>query len=175
MRGIERLAAVQRSTPPMERALPNLPMAETVMVRLLRIAVVGLGQFFEPVFRDIGLSESSFHVLCLLMAADQGRSAPSELSDLVGTSRANMTRILGELLADDLVTRTEEERDARRAAVQITPRGREVAMDAVPRLAEPLRLAFADLGDAEAAQLDVLLRKLVRSLDKSALPLRASA
>lgn len=174
MRGIERLAAVERSTPPMARALPDLPMGETVMVRLLRIGVVGLGQFFEPVFREIGLTESSFHVLCLLMAADQGRAAPSELSDLVGTSRANMTRILAMLSADGLVTREGEERDGRRATIQITPLGRSIASDAVPRLREPLEHAFADLSAEEFALLDNLLRKLVKSFDKSALPLRAS-
>jgi MarR family transcriptional repressor of emrRAB len=56
MRGIERLDSVRRSTPAMAEALPDLPMAETVMVRLIRISVVGLGQFFEPVFRQTGLS-----------------------------------------------------------------------------------------------------------------------
>ena len=73
MRGIERLEAVNRSTPPMAEALPNLPIPETVMVRLIRIGVVGLGQFFEPVFRGIGLTETSFHVLCLLMARNGAR------------------------------------------------------------------------------------------------------
>ena len=173
MRGIERLVAVERSTPAMARALPELPMPETVMVRLLRINVVGLGQFFEPVFRDIGLTESSFHVLCLLMAADQGRAAPSELSELVGTSRANMTRILGVLTADGLVTREGEERDGRRATIQITPLGRSVAHDAVPRLRAPLELAFADLSAEEFDLLNALLRKLIKSFDKSPLPLHA--
>ena len=111
MRGIERLAAVNRSTPPMAEALPNLPMPETVMVRLIRIGVVGLGQFFEPVFRQIGLTETSFHVLCLLMASERGEASPSELSELVGTSRANMTRILDGLASDRLVSRNVEERD----------------------------------------------------------------
>src|SRR2546422_6843908 len=104
MRGTERLPAVERSTPPMASALPDLPMAETVMVRLIRISVVGLGQYFEPVFRDLDLTESSFHVLCLLVASADGMASPSELSELVGTSRANMTRILDSLLVDGLVT-----------------------------------------------------------------------
>jgi len=76
MRGIERLASVERSTPPMAEALPDLPMSETVMVRLMRISVFGLSQFFEPVFRVLRLTENSFHVLCLLMASDQGSASP---------------------------------------------------------------------------------------------------
>jgi MarR family transcriptional repressor of emrRAB len=175
MRGIERLAAVNRSTPAMAEALPNLPMAQTVMVRLIRIGVVGLGQFFEPVFRAIGLGESSFHVLCLLMASEHGEASPSELSELVGTSRANMTRILDELTAEKLITRRPEERDGRRFIIQITSAGRKVANAAAPKLAEPLQRAFADLTPEEFALLDKLLRKAIISFDKSATPLRASA
>lgn len=159
----------------MAAALPALPMMETVMVRLMRISVVGLGQCFEPVFRTIGLTETSFHVLCLLVASAKGQASPSELSDLVGTSRANMTRILDGLVDDNLVLRAGEVRDARRSVIQITARGRDVASEAVPALAEPLRAAFADLEAEEMDQLEGLLRKLIRSFDKSALPLRASA
>lgn len=72
MRGSERLKVVERSTPSMALALPDLPMPQTVMVRLIRISVVGLGHFFEPVFRELGLTQSSFHVLCLLVASDNG-------------------------------------------------------------------------------------------------------
>jgi MarR family transcriptional repressor of emrRAB len=175
MRGIERLDAVRRSTPPMTEALPELPMAETVMVRLIRISVVGLGQFFEPVFREIGLSENSFHVLCLLMASDRNRASPSTLSDMVGTSRANMTRILDELESDGLVSRASEERDGRRYVIEITVAGRRAAGDAVPQLTQPLRRAFSGLSTEEFAQLDGLLRKAIKSFDQSALPLRASA
>ena len=174
MRGIERLAAVNRSAPAMADALPNLPMPQTVMVRLIRIGVVGLGQFFEPVFRALGLTESAFHVLCILMANEQGEASPSELSDLVGTSRANMTRILDELAADKLVARFTGERDARRSIVQITADGRKAVASAAPRLTEPLLRAFSNLTPDEFAELDRLLRKAIHSFDKNALPLRAT-
>jgi MarR family transcriptional repressor of emrRAB len=159
----------------MAKALPDLPMAETVMVRLIRISVVGLGQFFEPVFRKIGLSENSFHVLCLLMSSDRNRASPSTLSEMVGTSRANMTRILGELEGGGFVSRANEQRDGRRYVIEITAAGRRAVRDAVPKLSQPLRRAFSDLSPEEFAQLDGLLRKAVKSFDLGALPLRASA
>lgn len=169
------MAAVKRSTRPMAEALPDLPMPETVMVRLIRIAVVGLGQFFEPVFRAIGLNENSFHVLCLLLASDHGQASPSTLSELVGTSRANMTRILDALVNEGLATRAIEKMDNRRHVIKITAAGRRAATDAVPQLAAPLTQAFSGLSPEEFAQLDALLRKAIKSFDKSALPLRASA
>jgi len=175
MRGIERLYAVDRSTPPMAEALPDLPMAETVMVRLIRISGTGMGQFFEPVFRAMGLTENSFHVLCLLMAADGGQASPSELSELVGVSRANMTRILDALVGEGLVSRTIEEHDARRHVIQIARAGRKITTEAVPRLALPLAQAFSGLSKEELSQLGILLRKLIGSFDQTVLPFRASA
>jgi len=175
MRGVERLAAVARSTPHMAEALPELPMPETVMVRLLRIGTYGLSDFFEPLFRTLGLTENSFHVLCLLAANEQGRASPSELSELVGTSRANMTRILDALVTDGLASRTIETRDARRHTIEITKAGRKAADAAVPKLVEPLKRAFSGLSSKELAQLDQLLRKAIISFDKGAMPLRSAA
>ncbi|MDR8398381.1 MarR family transcriptional regulator [Paraburkholderia sp. USG1] len=172
MKGNQRLAAVARSTAPMAGALPDLPMPETEMVRLIRICVNGLGDFFDPVFRKLELTENSFHVLCLLMASEGGRASPSELSELVGTSRANMTRILDMLVSDGLASRVLETRDARRHAIHITRAGRKVATEAVPRLIEPLKRAFSDLSPEEFATLEKLLRKSILSFDKGAQPLR---
>ena len=175
MRGNERLAVVKRSTPSMGAALPDLPMPETVMVRLMRISISGLMDFFEPVFRRLGLTENSFHVLCLLVANGHGQASPSELSELIGTSRANMTRILDSLVNDGFVSRAIETRDARRHVIQITRAGIKAAHDAVPQLIEPLKRAFSDLSPEEFALLEKLLRKTIVSFDKGALPLRASA
>lgn len=175
MRGTERLATIQRSTPLMETALPDLPMLETVMVRLIRNTAAGMADFFEPVFRKLGLTENSFHVLCLLMASEQGRASPSELSNLVGTSRANMTRILDLLEREGLVSRSVEVRDARRHTIEITDNGRHICSDAVPLMIAPLKRAFSDLSPEEFATLTVLLRKVTISFDKSALPLNVAA
>jgi MarR family transcriptional repressor of emrRAB len=167
MQGKLKLAAVQRSTPAMAEALPDLPMAETVMVRLIRITVAGMTNYFDPVLRDIGLSENSFHVLCLLMAAEGGRASPSELSELVGTSRANMTRILEQLEREGHAEREVETRDARRHLMHITAKGRAAAEVAVPKMIEPLRRAFSDLTPDEFSTLERLLRKTILSFDQS--------
>jgi MarR family transcriptional repressor of emrRAB len=94
---------------------------------------------------------------------------------MVGTSRANMTRILDELESDGLVSRASEARDGRRYVIEITAAGRRAAQGAVPKLSQPLRTAFSGLSPEEFVQLDGLLRKAVKSFDQSAAPLRASA
>ncbi|HSV71940.1 MAG TPA: MarR family transcriptional regulator [Methylibium sp.] len=155
-----------RSTPAMASALPDLPMQQAVIVRLVRILAASMTDYFDPVFRKTGLTENSFHVLCLLVAADVGQASPSELSELVGTSRANMTRILEQLVQDGLVSRTVVALDARRHVIEITPRGRKAAAATVPRISAPLMQAFSALSPARIAALGGALQSVIVALDE---------
>ena len=159
----------------MAEALPQMPMDETVMARLLHISVFGMENFFELMFRDLGFTEKPFHVMCLLAAARGGSESPSELSEMVGTSRANMTRIIRELEAAGYVKRSRVERDGRRQSVTITTLGRRRVRETVPRIAEPLQAAFSGLSESEKAMLNRLLRRLVVSFDRGFQDLRNAA
>ena len=79
------------------------------------------------------------------------------------------------MIADGLVTRAVESRDARRATIRITSAGRKAATRAVPRLVEPMERAFSGLSAQEFSMLDQLLRKAIVSFDASTKPLRAAA
>jgi MarR family transcriptional repressor of emrRAB len=175
MNGQQRLTNVASSTPLLAAALTGMPMEGTTMVRLLRITQFGLGNFFEPVFRALDLSENNFHVLCLLMASETGSTSPSELSEMVGTSRANMSRILEELVEDGWIERSVAPRDGRRHILRITASGRRKVRDTVPRIAEPIIRAFSDLEEAELALLSKLLHKVIVSFDKGCGELRVAA
>lgn len=166
MRGSAKLASVVSSTPAMASALPDLPMQHAVMVRLVRILAASMTDYFEPVFRKTGLTEHSFHVLCLLVATDDGQASPSELSELVGMSRANMTRILEQLVQDGMVSRTVEAMDARRYVIEITPLGRKAASATVPRISAPLLRAFSGLAPDELDVLGKALRAVILALDE---------
>jgi DNA-binding MarR family transcriptional regulator len=78
-----------------------------------------------------------------------------------------MSRIIDSLVTDRLVLRETASADARRATVQITARGRDVAISAVPAIGEPLRRAFAGLDRDTFAALDKILRALVLSFDRA--------
>lgn len=175
MNGLTTLAHVDASTAPMGNALPGMPMEGTTLVRLLRIAQAGMGNFFEPVFRSLDLTESSFHVLCLLISSSSGTASPSELSEMVGTSRANMTRILEELTRLGWVERETAPRDGRRQIISITSAGKLKVRKTVPQIATPILRAFSDLSAEEMALLDTLLRKVIVSFDKGAAAHRAAA
>ncbi len=172
MRGVLKLASVKRSTPAMAAALPQLPMPQAVMVRLVHILSSTMTAYYEPVFRDVGPTENVFHVLCLLLAAEDGKASPGELTELVGTSKANMSRILDWLVSEGLVSRTPETMDARRHVIQIKPKGRRVASEAVPKMLEPLSKAFSGLTPDEFATLTTLMQKAILSLDTGGITLQ---
>lgn len=150
-------------------------MSSTILVRLLRISNFGMTSFFEPLFRSMDLGETEFHVLCLLAASEAGTGSPSELTELVGTTRANMTRIVDVLVEGEYVVRTTSPRDGRRQVIAINAAGRRKVREMVPKVSNALTVGFSCLSDQETETLDALLRKLIVSFDKSAVAMRAAA
>ncbi|MGI1677213.1 MAG: MarR family transcriptional regulator [Cellvibrionaceae bacterium] len=165
MRGIERLKTVERTTEALAKALPALPVPETVMIRLIQILVYGLEDYFLHVFRDLGLTEKSYHTLCILVASKKRQAYPGELSELVGTSKANMTKILATLEAKGYINREIGKTDGRRSLIKITPRGLKEATKITPLISGPVGDAFSGLNTDEISVLDELLKKLIVSFD----------
>lgn len=167
MRGSERLRTVERTTESLTKALPQLPMVETVMIRLIRVGAFGLDDYFLKIFRNLGFTEKTYHVLCVLVASNKREAYPSDLSELIGTSRANITKMLASLEAEGYVERESGKTDARRSLIKITDAGLEAVNKITPLIAGPVADAFAGLTKDELCTLDGLLRKLIVSFDEA--------
>ncbi|GAB3382155.1 MarR family transcriptional regulator [Spongiibacter taiwanensis] len=167
MRGIERLRSIERSTEPLANALPELSKDATILVRLLRVAGFGLSDYFSDVFRGMGISETMYHLLAVLYASEGGRNSPTQLSELIGTGRANMTKVIGNLEKLQLVHRETDTGDARRSVVTITEKGKALMNEITPKVSNPITNAFNGLSKAEQKQLSDLLRKTIVSFDRA--------
>lgn len=165
MKGRERIDVVDASTPGLALSIPLLPEEETVLVRLLRIAVAQMADFFEPGLRSCGLAENQFNVLCFLSASQDGRLPPSELAELIGTSRPNITRILRDLVEAGHIELHDAEHDGRRSLATITASGRARTRKAIPLMSAPVAAAFGGLSASDRKALNRLLRKLILSID----------
>lgn len=106
-------------------------------------------------------------------AAEGGQASPGELTELVGTSKANMSRILDQMTNDGLISRSDEVKDGRRHVIQITPKGRRIATGAVPGIMTSLETAFFGLNQDELSTLNTLMQKAILSLDTSGIRLQA--
>ncbi|BFM05667.1 MarR family winged helix-turn-helix transcriptional regulator [Halioxenophilus aromaticivorans] len=165
MRGTERLKVIEKTTDPLFDALPLLPKAETILVRLLRVGALGLDEYFAHIFRHLDITEKHYHALCVLVSTRQGTLYPSELSEIIGTSRANITKVLSSLEAKGYVSRKNSNKDGRRNSILITTKGRQIVGRITEQMDTPVEAAFANLTSRERNQLDKLLRKMIVSFD----------
>ena len=159
MRGIEAGVAHVR-----ER-LPDLPVQDVLLLRLLKLAAEGLSGRFMEILKPHGLGESDFRVLMQLYSNPDGRGFPGELCSFVVQTPTNMTRIADVLVAQKLVTRRPSENDRRRIELHITAAGRRFVDRLLPRLFPALRESFSALSDREKRQLQELLQRLIGSID----------
>ncbi|HET7359673.1 MAG TPA: MarR family transcriptional regulator [Rhodanobacteraceae bacterium] len=145
--------------------VPQLPLAEIVLIRLLLLVGGVLAEQFERTIKPHGLSESDFRTLIVLFASPGGRAHPGELCQYATQTPANMTRIGDGLVRRGLVTRARSEEDRRRVVLRITPAGRALARKLLPRLFPRARNAFAGFDATERRRFGRLLHKLVHNLD----------
>jgi MarR family transcriptional repressor of emrRAB len=174
MKSIDRLAAIDTSSPRLSAGMPDIPLQLVVLMRLVRAASQGMSDYLGPFLRPSGFTESSLHTLMLLFASRDGTASPGMLCELVGQTRANMTRILETLADGKLVSRATDGRDARRQVIRITNEGKRLIREVVPTIAAPLKLAMTGMTKDEVSTLVKLLRKLIVSLDRGERQLRAA-
>lgn len=141
-------------------AFPTLPIYETRMIRTIRASLMGLRSFLDPVYREFRLTDTTFNFLYFLASSPRGAASPTELSQLVGMSRANVTKVLDQLIREGLITREEDARDARRALIRPTVEGRRIAREATIQTIGPITEAFSGLTLEELKVLELLLHKL---------------
>lgn len=145
--------------------LPELPVQDVLLLRLLKLATEGLSGRFVEILKPHGLSESDFRVLMQLYSSPDGRGFPGELCSFVVQTPTNMTRIADVLVAQKLVTRRPGEQDRRRIELRITAAGRRFVGKLLPQLFPVLRASFSALSERDKRQLQELLQRVIGSID----------
>jgi DNA-binding MarR family transcriptional regulator len=166
MKGVDRLRAIDLSAKRLQERIPRFPQNTIHVLRILRAADIAVGDYFEKLLKPAGVNGSEFHTLAILSSCDNGISSPSELAELVGQTRANMTRILDSLIKSKYVTRTADRRDGRRRSVAITAQGERFLSQCVGEFAPLLSKCLSDFNRSELGMLERLLRKMIESLDR---------
>jgi DNA-binding MarR family transcriptional regulator len=102
----------------------------------------------------------------LLSAAASGGSTPGELRQAVGTDTAGMTKLLDRLEGKGLVSRRPNPTDRRSVLVEPTRRGLALVPDLAPIFGEIVARLFAGFSDAEVAEFESSLQRMVENLGK---------
>ena len=140
--------------------MPDLPVTEILLCRLLINMGRGMAAVFEQQIRPFGLNEAEFRVLTTLFSQPDGVAHPSDLCARASQSPANMSRISDALVSRDLITRVMSVHDRRRMVLRITQQGEELVRQLLPKMFVPLREMFGGFAEAELRELISQLRRL---------------
>ena len=111
--------------------------------------------------QQFGLTPVHWHVLGMLH-----RGIIETMGDVaakLGVSKGAATQILDVLVAKQLVQRTPDQHDRRVVRLQLTAQSQQITDHFQQYMAETVADLFAVLSDAELAQLDQLIDKVVQS------------
>ena len=144
----------------LRKRMPDLPLTEILLSRLLVNMGREMGTMFEQKIRPFGLAEAEFRVLRTLFSQPDGVAHPSDLCARTSQSPANMSRISDALVSRDLITRVLSVHDRRRMVLRITEQGEELVRQLLPTMFAPLRALFVEFTETEQRQLISQLKRL---------------
>ena len=154
-RGLARVAARLGETPPQQ-------------VMVLRMAKMVAKRLQEDLNRELAawhLTEASFTVLVVIFSEPGGGINPSSLSDILGESRANITRLTDELEARRLILRRPATADRRRIGLDLTRSGEKLVRELLPAMWRHYGRLCRDLSVAEMKTIERSMKKVLADLD----------
>lgn len=118
-----------------------------------------MGELFSRELARDGLTLPMYRVLAAL--AEQGTPQRlGELAALTSVEASTLSRLLGAMQRMGLVTRERPETNQRSLAVDLAPRGIDLAARLIPRAAHYEAVATGDLSKQEAAALKAMLQRV---------------
>jgi MarR family transcriptional repressor of emrRAB len=150
----------------------EVPVVETVALRLLVLLGREISSLLEQALRPHGLNETEFRTLMMLFSQTDGVAHPGALCAAAAQSPANMTRVADGLCARGLITRVPSEQDRRRAILRITPAGEALARALLPQTVALTHSLFEPLSSEARQALLEQLQILLARIDQRAQPAR---
>ncbi len=153
-----------------ERVSPEADPTSVMLFRQVKRADRLLTRFAEKELEIAGLSWPRLMLLMVLQGHETFGSGeglqPSELSDLQGIPRNNVSALLAALEEEGLVSRELHGKDRRKFVIRITPEGRRILKSNLGTQFEQISKCFAALSHDERTTLLDLLTRLNQSLSE---------
>ena len=139
-----------------------------VIARLARLTAIG-GRAIDRVFESAGIDRGEFNVLASLRREGAPfQLTPSELTDRDLTTRGGMTKRLDRLESRGLVMRRANGADRRSLLVSLTAEGLDLIDTLIERHTANQAAALSVLSAEQRQALDEAVRRLLGSLDGTA-------
>jgi MarR family transcriptional repressor of emrRAB len=165
---MSRFAATEQRLDATARKHPRFPRDAALVLRLVKLLhKLSLDQSNE-VLRPYGLSYAEYNVLMMIDASPDGTLNPSQLSDAAGEKSANVTRLTSQLVDKGLIQRMPSAEDRRMLLLRLTDAGERLIEALIPALCAQLDTYVQHLDPAALAQLQALLKTLLRGVEDAA-------
>lgn len=125
-----------------------------VMIKAMR----ALTRYATAGIEDTGLGNSDFRVLEVLL--HKGPLPVNTIGPIVDLTPGSISVAVDRLFAKDLVSRVESSEDRRVRIVALTPRGKDLIVQAFRKHAGQMRRVFSELSPDELRCLETALKKI---------------
>ncbi len=153
-----------------ERVSPDADPTSILLFRQVRRVDHLLTRSAEKQLDIAGLSWPKFMLLLVLQGNETygtgGGLHPSELSDLQGIPRNNVSTLLASLEEDGLISREVHGTDRRKFLIRLTPQGRKILRSKLGTQFRQITKCFTVFNHEERATLLELLTRLIQSLSE---------
>jgi DNA-binding MarR family transcriptional regulator len=147
---------------PQPDAAPAPLQLDHYLPYLINRAGVSLAARFSAALREAGIALQDWRVLAALRERDGQRL--TELAQRTSIEVSTLSRLVGGLEANGLVSRSRDSGDARAIAIRLTAQGEQITATLTPAARQLESAALAGLSDAEIAQLKSLLERIYGNL-----------
>lgn len=146
---------------------PNIPVNALLLVRSLTHFARLYKEHREQLLKKFHLNETQFLALTLIYYQKEQAIQPSVLSNMLGSSRTNITRVSDELETQSLIERVVMKKDRRAYLLRLTPKGVNFLEAFIPNQWQLIENIFSVLTEEEQQCLENILQKLTNHIEQT--------
>ncbi len=143
-----------------------MPVEDLILVRLMTNFTSLYKEHRTRLLQQFGLNETQFLALTLIYYQKNRSIQPSVLSEMLGSSRTNITRVSDDLEKKGWIERQLMKSDRRAYLLNLTVKGVNVLEEFLPHQWKLISDLFSVLTPEESEFLQVILRKLTNHIEQ---------
>lgn len=144
--------------------MPGLPRQEILLTRMQFMIHKKFNEMVNHSLQPFGLNDTVWTALIMIYSSDEKFIYPSDLSEVIVSSRTNVTRLADEMVEKGWIDRTGCASDRRKIILTLTRSGAELIETVIPHLWRLYQTVWGEFTDAERNGYDALQRKLFERL-----------
>jgi MarR family transcriptional repressor of emrRAB len=145
---------------------PCIPIKNVTLTRLIFYVFKALEINANNFLAEFGLNNNHFIALMMIYASKDNMLNPCMLSEALLSSRANITRLMDELVDNGWVERKASTEDRRRIELSLTPVGTTLIERVQPQNWQRINSIWAEFSEPETELVEQLLRKLLARISQ---------